>query len=461
MLKICHWLLICTVYLLLCGKALFEFSTDWDFLSYHLPGALSRFGLTSLIPHWRAQAVYEGFPPLANTLQGLLALICGRISAANSLNATGLLLCLCGLKLLFKKELSLRWFLTFCLSIPLIVRHIYCGHIDLWSNLFLMLAFAALIKLFENNNNRQAQLIFFCSIAASVFSKYQTWPIASLLSSVFVFSLLKDFSKNRRLLAFSILALGLIFFSWPVRNYVVYSNPVYPIVPSFSPKGTPGIRSLGAKRPRAENTPEYLHQSTNFFRFISSAYELNRFQSSPYKFEWSHAQNEIEKTWPEPAPVSPHHRMGGWFFVSMGVLSFLFLLALFRGAISIPVGATFLGCFVLTAVLPQSHELRYWLYIPLSLILLLVLHEKSYPRHILITARGILAICGGYVLYSLSPYPINWSTPDAYAPHAAKAFWVLHLGESETICITAPRNMSLFFAGPSFTEIPVKYCEEN
>ena len=459
MLRIIHCLLICTVYLLLFGKALFEFSTDWDFLSYHLPGALSRFGLTSLIPHWKTQAVYDGFPPLANTMQGFLALICGRISAANALNSVGLLLCLCGLKVLFGKKLSLRWFLTFCLSIPLVVRHLYSGYIDLWSNLFLVLAFAALIKFLENRNDKRAQLIFFCAIAVSVFSKYQTWPIALLLSSVFVFFLLKDFTNNKEQLAFSIVALGLIFFSWPIRNYALYSNPVYPVVPSFFPKETPGIRYLGSERVGDNNTPEYLHQSTNFFRFISSAYELNRLQSSPYKYKWSHDQ--FAKAPGVPARVSPHHRMGGWFFASMGILSFLFLLALFRGSISTPVGATFLGCFVLTAIMPQSHELRYWLYIPLSLILLFVLHERSYPRRILRTAQGLLAICACYVLYCLSPYPINWSTPEAYALPVVREFWKEHLGASEPICIDVRRNQALFYAGPSFSEIAVTYCKGN
>jgi hypothetical protein len=459
MLRIIHWLLIGAVYLLLFGKALLELSTDWDFLSYHLPGALSRFGLTSLIPHWKTQAINEGFPPLANTMQGFFALVCGRISAANALNSVGFLLCLCGLKVLFGKNLSLRWFLTFCLSIPLIVRHLYSGYIDLWSNLFLMLAFAALIKFFENRHNKQAQLIFFCSIAASVFSKYLTWPIAALLSSVFVFSLLRDFSKNRKQLAFGIVILALIFFSWPIRNYALYSNPVYPIVPSFFPKETPGLQYLGARRPKENNTPVYLHESTNFFRFISSAYELNRLQSSPYKYEWSYDQ--AAKTFREPARASPHQRMGGWFIASMSILSFLFLLALFRRSIPTPAGATFLGCFILTAIMPQSHELRYWLYIPLSLILLFVLHEKSYPRHILIAARGLLSICACYVLFSLSPYPIDWSTPEAYALPAAKEFWNQHPRATEPICITAPRGQALFFAGPSFSEIPVRYCEED
>jgi hypothetical protein len=274
-----------------------------------------------------------------------------------------------------------------------------------------------------------------------------------------VFSLLKDFSKNKKQLVFSVIALGLIFFSWPIRNHALYSNPVYPIVPSFFPKDTPGLRYLGARGSRTNNTPQYLHQSTNFFRFISSAYELNRLQSSPYKYKWSHDQ--FAKTHPNPAQVSPHHRMGGWFFASMGILSFLFLLALFRRSISAPAGATFLGCFVLTAIMPQSHELRYWLYIPLSLILLFVLHEKSYPRQVLRAARVLLSICACYVLYSLSPYPIDWSTPEAYAPPAAKEFWKKHAGASEPICITAPRNLALYYAGPSFSEIAVRYCEEN
>jgi hypothetical protein len=145
----------------------------------------------------------------------------------------------------------------------------------------------------------------------------------------------------------------------------------------------------------------------------------------------------------------------------MGILSFLYLLALFRRSISIPVGATFLGCFVLTAIMTQSHELRYWLFIPLSLILLFVLHGKSYPRHILRTAQGLLSILACYVLYSLSPYPIDWRTPEAYAPPAAREFWKKHRGASEPICITVPRNQALFFAGPSFSEIAVGYCEEN
>jgi hypothetical protein len=69
-----HWLLLIAVYGRLTLKAFLVFPLDWDFLAYHLPGALATFGLTSYTPEPRLVAVIAGFPPLPRVVAGALVL---------------------------------------------------------------------------------------------------------------------------------------------------------------------------------------------------------------------------------------------------------------------------------------------------------------------------------------------------------------------------------------------------
>src|SRR5262245_2309214 len=84
-----HWALLAVVYGRLAAKAFLQFPTDWDFLAYHLPGALAAVGLTSYTPEPRLVAVIAGFPPLPRFVEGLLVLVTGRFSAAAALNLFG------------------------------------------------------------------------------------------------------------------------------------------------------------------------------------------------------------------------------------------------------------------------------------------------------------------------------------------------------------------------------------
>ena len=72
-----HWALIAAAYGRLAAKAFLHFPTDWDFLAYHLPGALAAWGLTSYTPEPRLVAVIAGFPPLPRIVEGALVLATG------------------------------------------------------------------------------------------------------------------------------------------------------------------------------------------------------------------------------------------------------------------------------------------------------------------------------------------------------------------------------------------------
>src|SRR5262245_63906969 len=114
-----HWALLAAAYGRLLEKAYLRFPTDWDFLAYHLPGALGTFGLSSYTPEPRLVAVIAGFPPLPRIVEGLLVLATGRFSAAAALNLVGVAALGAGLAWLYGRALSLRWLLTALLGVPL------------------------------------------------------------------------------------------------------------------------------------------------------------------------------------------------------------------------------------------------------------------------------------------------------------------------------------------------------
>src|SRR5258706_13120442 len=84
-----HWALLAAIYGRLAAVACLRFPLDWDFLAYHLPGALAAYGLTSYTPEPRLVAVIAGFPPLPRIVAGALVLPSGPLSIAGAPNLLG------------------------------------------------------------------------------------------------------------------------------------------------------------------------------------------------------------------------------------------------------------------------------------------------------------------------------------------------------------------------------------
>ncbi len=449
-----HWALIAAAYGRLAAKAFLHFPTDWDFLAYHLPGALAAWGITSYTPEPRLVAVIAGFPPLPRIVEGALVLATGRFSAAGMLNLVGVAGLVAGLGWLYGHALSLRWLLTALLGVPLFVIHLASGYVDLFTACWLALALAALSELESGARRpRAGAALAIAALGAAQLSKFQAWPVAAVVGLVVIWrlaALARSGALSRRAALAGVAALGIALGAWPVRNLVAFHNPVYPVVFPLAPKLFPNA-SIDADS-GVYNLPVWLADAPRPLRFAASALEWNRFYSGE-RFVWS-----IDASAHADSVRSPHNRLGGWFPWTVAALAFGSIAALRRRLVPRSAQAAFAASVVLVAFLPQSHELRYWLFIPLGLA---IATARAFASERPPRAVGAMLVLGAaFVLLVLRPFGIDARPAEAYAPRAARAFWAEQSAhpkpEPVRICDVNPEG--IFYAGPHFREYAVIAC---
>ena len=451
-----HGLLLAAVYGRLLAKAFLHFPLDWDFLAYHLPGALATFGLTTYTPEPRLIAVIAGFPPLPRVVAGSLVLATGRSSAAGALNVCAFAALVAGLFWLHGRSFRLRWFLTALLGVPLFVFHFASGYVDLFAGCWLALSFAALAGL-ESGAPRvfASALLFVAALALAMLSKFQAWPIAGLIgmAGLWRFAALVRAGRLGRARALALAgALVVALGAWPARNLIVFHNPVYPVEFPLAPGLFPN--ALVEADSGVFNLPRWLAPSSRPVRFAASVAEWNRFHSGERYF-WSLDQGARAN----PAD-SPHHRLGGWF---PWTIAWLALGAAFaRRARLVPNSAlaAFVGGLALVALLPQGHELRYWLFAPLTLALWTARGVESSTPSARRPLKLALFAGASFVLLVTHPFAIDARPPQAFAPVEARAFWAQQAArkspEPVRICDVNPDG--IFWSGPSFREYRVIAC---
>lgn len=457
-----HCLVLLAVYGFLTLRAFLVFQPDWDFLCYHLPAALGYYGLTSYTPSPYYQKVILGFPPLAERVEGLLVLLSGRVSAANSANAVAFFVLIAGLRALFRSSFPLRWFLTSALMIPLVWIHYTSGYVDLWNGCSITLAFFALLKI-EGDAKQWSWpnlLLLALATAMAVFAKFQAWPICGLITG-YAFCRVVYFVSTNQLpagkCALFITLLGAIMFYWPLRNFIRFRNPTYPVVvPVLSGLFQNGYPLHdGILR---ENMPRYLWGRSPALRFVHSALELNRWKTSE-PMTWT-----IDQASSVRQSDSPHWRMGGWFLVSVVVLVSLFGFGMVVHAFNRRIALLFLSSILVVAFLPLSHDLRYWLYIPLSLgVFACLTFPKLQARHrrLPYIARFAILICALYVGMRSAPIrAFDTRNPSEFAPTEARQFWASVTPSDRLrhfrICGKAPDT--IFWAGNNFNALRIDAC---
>ncbi len=450
------WLLLAAAYARISEKSFLHFPLDWDFLAYHLPGALATFGLTSYTPEPRLVAVIAGFPPLPRLVAGGLVLATGRFSAAGALNVVAFSAMIAGLVWLHGRSFSLRWFLTAVLGVPLFVLHLASGYVDLFAGCWLTLALAALAGLESSTARPLARaLLLVAALGLAVLSKFQAWPIAALIGAagLWRFAALAHAGPVRRARALALgLALVVALGAWPARNMMVYRNPVYPVEFPLAPGLFPN--ALIEADSGVFNLPRWLESSSRPLRFAASVAEWNRFRSGE-RFAWSLDQGARAN----PAD-SPHHRLGGWFPWTIAWFALGSALAFRARRVPASALAVFVGSLALVAFLPQSHELRYWLFAPLTLALWTSLGVEGAPAHARRALKAALVAGALLVLLATRPFAIDARPPQAFAPREARAFWAqqaAHPGRGPaSICDVNPDG--IFWSGPTFREYRVIAC---
>nr|BFD66472.1 hypothetical protein HAGR004_14940 [Bdellovibrio sp. HAGR004] len=242
------------------------------------------------------------------------------------------------------------------------------------------------------------------------------------------------------------LSLTLIFIlgSWPLRNLLVFNNPMYPLAIPGLTKVFPNYK-LDTGRIEGQ-MPRNLLTVPQPLRFVVSVFELSRL-SSGSSMPWNLDQ------YAEGGEKNLHHRLGGWGLITMVVLSTLVWLFLRRER---TVGLVLISLVGLTSLTPQSHELRYWLYIPLVLAFLSTLSFFDMKSKL---ARTILfsLIFVNFIFVTSKVRPrLNFAPATAYVPEEAKVFWENALVQEEYKLCKLPNT--IFFSGPRFNDFIVTDC---
>ena len=455
-LALVHWALLAAVFGRLAEIACLRFPLDWDFLAYHLPGALQAWGLTSYTPEPRLVAVIAGFPPLPRAIAGGLVFATGRFSAASALNVVGCAALFAGLGWLYGPRLSLRWLLTALLGVPLFVLHFSSGYVDLFAASFLALGLAALSELErESVRTRAVGALLVASLCAAQLAKFQAWPVTVVFGAAALWrflALTRAGRLGRRAGLSLALALGVGLGAWPLRNLVEFHNPVYPVVFPLAPGLFPN--AVVDADSGVYNLPLWLEGKPRPVRFLASVGEWSRFYSGE-RFYWSIDQSARA----DPAR-SPHHRLGGWFPWTVAWLMLGAWRARRAGKLGATAQAAFAAAIALVAFLPQSHELRYWLFVPVSLAIAAALGLATDVERPARALRVALVAGAGFVLFMARPFELDPRPPRELAPPRAVAFWEAQRAhprpEPVHLCDVNPEG--IFYSGPTFREFRVAAC---
>jgi hypothetical protein len=334
------------------AAALHDMSQAWDVGYYHLPFAGR---LVGILPPGKYvfsnanAARFEGFTLLGEFLQGLLWRTTGRPEDVNLVAFA----CVPTLAWLGARRLGIPWHVTTLslLAIPLVHAHSTSAYVDLPGNSALTVLVLLVIEAHASEglpNRRTLALAALCAAAAANI-KPMLQPIVALALAFFVARFLGETRrKEERRTAWWLLPALPLIFATPLKNLVLYRNPYFPLrIHLFG-------RALSGTEDAYSSSPAWLAHSPRPWRFFCSLLELGvRPLSDPRR--WT-----IDQWAPSD---SPGYRMGGFFHLyvcaHLGLL--LWRVSIDRSRAT-RITAAAVGTLTLAlSLMPQSHELRYYM----------------------------------------------------------------------------------------------------
>ena len=346
-------------------KAVIDVDGSWDTWMYHLPYAARLWGFSTpsdYLMHYGLEERFEGFPLLAEYLQGLFWLISQRPESANLVGFFSLLLYIWFLKRYLNIPLYLSTLIL--LAIPLVQIHAVSCYIDLPANIAvsMLVILCYLLYTRENFANRFNILLMILVAACAVNMRFVLTPLTFIMVSLIMLRLFSLESQNpvitksyRPLILFPALMIALLtIFATPIKNVIVHGNPAYPVIMTVA-----GV-TLNHKHEATEVVPPYLEQAPRAQRWLHSVLEVETYPFT-HQLHWS-----IDQYFP------PHfgNRLGGYFaaYVVFNVLLLLYLTYRLHSRESWIIFLSIIGLTGFTAIMPQSLELRYYLYWMLILV---------------------------------------------------------------------------------------------
>lgn len=425
----------------------------WDTFMYHIPFAALRGGLK--IPYDLSDLMlpfFQGFPPLPDLLEGGLWRLTGSMNATGVINA----LALAGFLVYCHRVFHARFWLValIALTAPMVIIHTSTSYVDLFANSFLAAGACSVLYLFLMPDEAGRGVVFggLLGLALTAWSKVQLAGLVGLFLTIFTVLLVRrpqTAGLRRRTLVLLCAGATLLAALPYIKNLVAYGNPFWPVRLPFVGDLFPYTKDVFKDAPTQRPVP--LRDLSQFRLFFHSLFEINHPTSYPHRPRWNIDQGNAWIAF----------RMGGFWGVAAGVyLATLLGLLVFcfrrRGAVA---GAGILLLLAFVAILPESHELRYYMFIPLSgaaaIAMLFPRLERAAPR----VALGLLSLSLGLFLYMASENRIHYTIERVDQGVAAKSWgataWWPKLAGGTTYCAVEMVPMAILLTGPTLSEYTI------
>ena len=419
-------------------KAVVDVDSNYDPGWYHLPFA-GRLG--GILPRemfigdekW-FEPRFDGFPLLAHFLQGLFWRITGRIQSANLVSFSAVVGYWFFLRSYFKVPLYLAIIALF--SIPLVLNHASTSFVDLLGNIGTSILVMMTYSFYKNRQLPKANELFIAFVGAAIAAntKTQLQPLVFVILLVLGIRLCWLYWRHKpavrliKIVPVTLLA-TLIIFATPVKNTVLYGNPLYPIKIEVA-----GI-VLNHKL-----SPEAYEEGNRQINWVTSVLEIK----APYFWRADQWSND------------PNRSRRGGFFGAYVVFNLLLLLGLWiREWIqnrSLPLEErsrearyavyTAIAMSLIPLNFPQSHELRYFMYWMITLVslnlYLICLPKQLFrkwlqPKYITLVYLIFLTI----VLSKIGRSTVipSFYTLDKYIEQGVKPEFIAQIKPDEKVCL--------------------------
>ncbi len=439
--------------------SVYGWGPNWqhDYPSYHLPFIVRSLNLSTWELWPNLLALWEGYPPLGHDVQGLLLWVTGWPASANAINTVGLLLFIPAVRVA-APALDLRWVLIGFFAIPLFILNYPTGGLDIWFSLGAVVQFLALLSILSGDRRDYLHSIFIASAAFVMLSKMNGWAIAPFLAVIYGFSQLKTLRSQPGVCLARFAALAIAIGFWPLRNWGIMGSPTWPIP-------LPPLSTLGSFHIHPAVHPEMFAGTPRPLMYLVSFFELTRFMTSE-PMRWTFTM------W-HGGPSSPHQMMGGLNGAYMAALVAFFAYLIFRRKISKAAILIWISSAALASVLVQSYEMRYGIYIPMMLIVLLV---REAPPNTLPVLKTVILAALVVAIYKVGYYEPKLFDPNKSllsAQKAIPAFWEsqarkpVSQREGYTCIPGTDKNwgfadpLGIYFTGPDLKSYKVKACRET
>ncbi|MEP6539627.1 MAG: hypothetical protein ABJF23_30115, partial [Bryobacteraceae bacterium] len=432
-------------------RAALRLEMRWDTFMYHVPFAARRAGLG--IPYESPpylQACYNGFPPLPELLQGALWRISGSINGTGLLNYLAL-----GLFVFFAwryLEARLWVLILLCLTAPLVLIHASSSYVDLFSNSLLAIAVSAFLAMLLFDRWMDATLLTWAlaGMAAAAWSKYTAMPVIGLLAFGFLVSYWRRRGDPRASrFAGWVLAALLIACVPYAKNWILYHNPTWPGGITALRKYFPSLIDTGLMQNL--QSPPPLHGYSQPGLFLHSLFEMGHPTRYPDRERWIIDQGN--------AWIA--YRSGGFWVVGVVTASLAAVLLGFlsarRNGFVVAIALLILGSVV--SVLPQSHELRYFQFLPLTVAALVATLLPRVSERFPATTLVILCLILGEFAFiskiNRAYYRVERvGYEQAAAIWGVKPFWRT-LEPGRTYCAVGFEPVAFLLTGPTMREFHI------